>query len=124
MSIVDDLLQSCGTYIGLDQDVGGHGVAVAKIVLTALPGGTGVTLDYETFNPANEERLQGHAERAIVARAHGGAIYLTAHTHADTVGLLRETQPGVFELGDEPSAFPMRIALSMPEPGRLIHSWS
>jgi hypothetical protein len=38
--------------------------------------------------------------------------------------LLRETEPGVFELGAEPSAFPMRILIAMPEAGRLIHSWS
>jgi hypothetical protein len=125
MSVVDDLLRNCGTYIGIDSDVGGHGEAAAKIVVTPLPGGSGVTLDYETFNPGNKDRLQGHAERAIVARSHGGgAVYVTAHIHADTIALLRETDPGVFELGAEPSAFPMRILISVPEPGHLVHSWS
>ena len=125
MSVVDDLLKNCGTYIGIDSDVGGHGEAAAKIVVTPLPGGSGVTLDYETFNPGNKDRLQGHAERAIVARSHGGgAVYVTAHIHADTIALLRETDPGVFELGAEPSAFPMRILVSVPKPGHLVHSWS
>ena len=29
----------------------------------------------------------------------------------------------MFELGAEGSPFPMRVELSMPEPGRLRHSW-
>lgn len=124
MSIVDDLLKDPGTYLGLDADVGGHGAAVAKIVVTPLPGGAGVTLDYETFNPANKDRIHPHAERAIVARVGSGdAVYVTAHVHADSVAILRETETGVFELGDEPNPFPMRIQISMPEPGRLVHSW-
>jgi hypothetical protein len=129
MSIVDELLNNPGTYIGIDSDVVGHerggGDAAAKIVVTPLRGGAGVTLDYEIFNPANKDRIQGHAERAVIARTHaGGAVYVTGHTHADVIGILRETKPGVFELGDEPNPFPMRITLAMPEPGRLVHSWA
>jgi hypothetical protein len=45
------------------------------------------------------------------------------HPHAGSVAILRETEPGTFELGDEPSPFPMTVVLSMPEPGRLRHAW-
>jgi len=38
--------------------------------------------------------------------------------------VLRESEPGVFVMGDEPSAFPVAITISVPEPGKLIHSWS
>lgn len=124
MSIVDDLLQNPGTYIGIDTDTGGHGQAAARIVITRLPGGAGVTLDYETFNPESKDRIQGHAERAIVARTASGAVYVTAHVHADSVAILRETKPGVFELGDEPNPFPMAIRIEVPQPGRLLHAWS
>ena len=130
MSIVDDLLKNPGTYIGIDTAVDGHdadgpGEAAARIVISPLPGGAGVTLDYETFNPTNKDRIQGHLERAIVARAgDGGAVYVTAHTHAGTVAIMRETDSGVFELGDEPNPFPMSIRIAVPEPGRLVHSWS
>jgi hypothetical protein len=130
MSIVDDLLKNPGTYIGISGDIDGHepnehGQAGARIVITPLPGGAGVTLDYETFNPANKDRIQAHAERAMVARAGDGtAIYVTGHLHADTVAIMRETDPGVFELGDEPNPFPMSIRIAIPEAGRLVHSWS
>jgi hypothetical protein len=124
MGIVDDLLQQPGLYIGIDRDTGGHGEAAARIVVTPLPGAAGVSLDYETFNPSHPDRIRGHHEHAVLARAHGGPpILLTAHTHADSVAVLRETEPGVFELGDEGSPFPMKITISMPEPGRLLHSW-
>jgi hypothetical protein len=38
-------------------------------------------------------------------------------------GLLRETRPGVFELGAEGSPFPMKVELTTPEPAQLRHSW-
>ena len=62
---------------------------------------------------------------ALLGRTHGGrAILVTGHLHADTVAVLRESEPGVFVMGNEPSAFPVAISISMPEPGRLIHVWS
>jgi hypothetical protein len=94
------------------------------MVVTALPGGAGVTLDYETFNPANE-RIRGHAEHTVLGRTDGGgAILVSGHIHADSVTVLRESEPGVFVMGSEPSAFPVEIKISMPEPGRLVHIWS
>jgi hypothetical protein len=125
MGIVEDLLANPGVYLGVDHDTAGRGSAAAKIVVTPLPGGAGVALDYETFNAAQEDRVRGHAEHAVIGRVHGGgAVLVTGHSHADTVAVLRETEPGVFVLGDEPSAFPMAIKISVPEPGRLIHVWA
>jgi hypothetical protein len=34
------------------------------------------------------------------------------HPHADSVAVLREMEPGVFEPGDEPAAFPMKAVVS------------
>ncbi len=124
MGIVDDLLQHTGLYLGIDHDTAGRGEAAARILVTPLPGHGGVTLDYETFNPASPDRVRGHHEHAILARTHAGpAVLVTGHIHADSVAVLHETEPGVFELGDEGSSFPMRITISMPEPGQLVHSW-
>jgi hypothetical protein len=124
VSIVEDLLQHPGIYIGIDRDADGRGDAAARIVVTPLPGGAGVSLDYETFNPAHPDRIRGHVEHAMLARTHSGpAILVTGHGHAESVAVLRETEPGVFELGDEGSPFPVKIVVSMPEPGRLLHSW-
>lgn len=125
MGIVDDLLANPGVYIGVDHDTAGRGSAAAKIVITPLPGGAGVALDYETFNPAGGDRIRGHAEHAMIGRVHGGgAVLVTGHVHADAVAVLSEREPGVFVLGDAPSAFPMAIKVSVPEPGRLIHIWA
>jgi hypothetical protein len=124
MGIVDDLLSHPGLYLGIDRDTDGRGEAAARILVTPLPGRAGVALDYETFNPSNPDRIRGHHEHALLSRAHvGPAILVTAHSHADTVAILRETASGVFELADESSPFPMKITIAMPEPGRLLHSW-
>jgi hypothetical protein len=123
MGIIDDLLAHPGVYLGVDRDAD-RGASAAKIVITPLPGGAGVTLDYETFD-ADNERVRGHAERAVLGRTHGGgAILVSGHIHADTLAVLRESEPGVFVMGAEPGSFPMAIRIAMPEPGRLIHIWS
>ena len=124
MGILDDLLQHPGLYLGIDRDTEDRGEAAARILVTPLPGRSGVVIDYEVFNPSNADRVRGHHEHALLARAHvGPAMLVTAHIHADTIAVLRETDPGVFELGDEGSPFPMKITIAMPEPGRLLHSW-
>jgi hypothetical protein len=43
--------------------------------------------------------------------------------HAPSIAILRETEPGVFELQGERAAYPMKVVISMPEPGRLRHAW-
>ena len=129
MSIVDQLIENAGVYLGIgkepaeDQDRA-DGQA-ARIVIAALPNEAGVTVDYETFNPATPERVQPHIEHAVIGRLHsGGAIMVTGHSHAGTVAVLRETDKGHFEMGDEPAAFPMAITISFPERGRLVYVWS
>jgi len=124
MTIVDDLLANPGMYLGIDS-VAGHDLrGAARLSVTPLPGGAGVALDYEIFNPTQPDRIRGHIEHTIVARLHaGGSVMVIGHDHAQSVAILRETAPGVFELGDEPSPFPMKVELSMPAPGKLRHVW-
>jgi hypothetical protein len=129
MSIVDQLINNSGVYLGIGRDPGGQRDQpqgqVARIVVTPLPSNAGVSVDYETFDPAHPERVQPHIEHAVIGRLHGGgAILVTGHAHADTVAVLRETSQGEFTMGDEPGAFPMAISISVPEPGRLVYVWS
>jgi hypothetical protein len=63
------------------------------------------------------------AVRPKIVTHGGGAVMVIGHPHADSVAVLRETEPGVFEPGNEPAAFPMRVVVSVPEPGRIRHSW-
>jgi hypothetical protein len=124
MAIVDDLLTHTGLYIGIDRDAGSDAQAAARILVTALPGGAGVTLDYEVFNHGNPDRVRAHAEHTVLARTHnGGAVMVIGHEHATSVAILRETEPGTFELRDEDAPFPMKVEVAMPEPGRLRHVW-
>ncbi len=128
MSIVEDLIDNPGVYLGVGRDPSEdrhqpEGQA-ARIVVTPLPGGVGVAIDYETFDPTNPERIQPHIEHAIIGRVHGGgAILVTAHSHADTVTVLHETAPGEFTMSGE-GAFPMAITIAVPEPGRLVYVWA
>src|SRR3954447_2643868 len=129
MTIVDDLLANAGVYLGIGRDPGDDRATprrqAARIVVTPLPNGAGVAIDYETFNPADGGRLQPHIEHAVIGRLpDGGAILVSAHAHADTVAVLRETAPGEFTMGDDGGPFPMAISVSVPEPGRLVYVWS
>jgi hypothetical protein len=112
VGIVDDLLRHPGLYLGVDRVTGTDTVGASRLVVSPLPGRAGVTLDYEIFNAATPDRVRGHVEHTIVARTHGGGVVMViGHPHAGSVTVLWETQPGTFELGDEPS------------PGRLRHAW-
>jgi hypothetical protein len=124
MGLVDDLLANPGLYLGIDRLARSDSQGAARITVAPLPGRAGVTLDYEVLNAANPENVRGHVEHTMIARTHeGGTVMVIGHPHADTVAILRETDPGTFELGAEGSPFPMKVVLSMPEPGRLRHAW-
>ena len=124
MALVDDLLANPGLYVGVDQLTGSDHTGVARIVVTPLPGRSGVTLDYEVLSVAPAESGRSHVEHTMIARTDGGGtVMVIGHPHADSVAVLRETEPGVFEPGDEPASFPMKVVVSVPESGRIRHSW-
>jgi hypothetical protein len=47
VSVVDDLLASPGLYLGVDTVADSDLRGAARLVVTPLPGGSGVTLDFE-----------------------------------------------------------------------------
>lgn len=129
MSIVDELIANPGVYLGIGSDPEDERSEprsqAARIVVTPLPNGAGVAIDYETFNPAVPGRVQPHIEHAVIGRLHGGgAVLVTAHSHADSVAVLYEAGPGEFTMGEQTSPFPMAINISVPKPGRLVYVWS
>lgn len=124
MGIVDDLLNGLGLYVGKDTVVGTDLVGAARIQVSALPGGAGVALDYEILNGLAPGPVLGHVEHTVIGKADDGTtIMVIAHTHGEGITILRETQPGVFEPGDGPAPYPMKVVLSVPQPGKLRHAW-
>lgn len=124
MGIVDDLLENPGLYVGLDRMVHGDRVGAARIAVTPLPGKAGVTLDYEIFNPPSPDRVLGHVEHTMVGRTHEGPnVMVISDMHAASLAILQETEPGVFELVGASAPYPMKVVISVPEPGRLHHAW-
>lgn len=123
MGIVDDLLANPGLYIGKDTVVGADLVGAARIVVSRLPGGAGVSLDYEVLNAAAPGPVRGHVEHTVIGRADDGStVMVVAHTHGEAISILRETEPGSFE-PDTTAPYPMKVVVSVPSPGRLRHSW-
>ena len=124
MGVVEELLANPGLYLGIDEVSDSDLRGAARMVVTPLPGGSGVVLDYEIFNPSMPDRPRGHVEHTMVANVHDGpAVMVIGHPHADSVAVLHETSPGTFEVGAEGSPFPMKVLLSVPEPGRIRHVW-
>ena len=123
MGIVDDLLTSPGLYVGKDTVVGTDLVGAARILVSPLPGRAGVSLDYEILNGVAPGPVLGHVEHTVVGKADDGTtVMVIAHTHGEGITILRETEPGVFEPGDE-APYPMKVVVSVPKPGRLRHAW-
>lgn len=124
MAIVDQLLAKPGLYVGKDTARRSDVVSTARIVVSPLPGRAGVSLDYEVLNGVSPAPGLGHVEHTLIGRADDGStIMVIAHTHGQGIAILRETEPGVFEPGDIPSPYPIKVVVSVPEPGRLRHAW-
>lgn len=124
MGIVDDLLTNPGLYVGKDTVVGVDLVGAARILVSPLPGRAGVSLDYEILNGLAPGPVLGHVEHTVIGTADDGTtIMVIAHTHGQGITILRETEPGVFEPGDGPAPYPMKVVVSVPKPGQLRHTW-
>src|SRR5262245_15800596 len=125
MGIVEDLLANPGLYIGKDTAVGRDLVGAARIHVAPLPGGAGVSLDYEVLNAAAPGPVLGHVEHTVIGKADDGStIMVIAHTHGAGISLLAETEPGTFEpIDKEHAPYPMKVVVSVSSPGRLRHAW-
>ena len=124
MGIVDDLLANPGLYVGTDGVVGTDLLGAARIVVVPLPGGAGVSLDYEVINGASPGPTLGHAEHTVLGKADDGrTVMVISHTHGEAITILTEADPGTFEPVDWPAPYPLKVIVSVPEPGRLRHAW-
>jgi hypothetical protein len=121
--LIDQLLANVGLYLGTQADpTAGHpSGSVARVVVTPMPGGAGVAMDYEVLSPENG---RVHHEHSVLARTPGGVVLMVSHSHADLSSVLRETEPGYFPARDGEATFPMAIRLQVPTPGQLVYSWS
>jgi hypothetical protein len=124
--LVDRLLAQRGLHIGTSRDTRDDvAPQVARIMVTALPGRSGVTFDYEGLTLlTNQEHPFGHSEHAVLGRTSRGQALYTAHIHAPVLTELRETAPGDFEAVEGASPFPLAIRIEVPSAGRLIYTWS
>ena len=121
--LVDQLIEKPGLYLGSSVDPTGdhpNEGSVANIVVTALPGGAGVAFDYDVLAPDGKH----HSEHTVLGRTSHGLALITAHSHGNVVTVIPESEPGYFVAGEGDSPFPMAIRIEVPEPGRIVYSWS
>jgi hypothetical protein len=122
--LVDQLLAQTGLYIGQYRDTRPDASpSTTRILVTALPGRSGVAFDYESLNVNLNGRF-GHREHALLARTPSGAVLYTANIHAPMLMELREREPGAFEPAEGAAPFPMAIRIEVPSAGRLLYTWS
>ena len=124
MPLVDDLLLNTGFYIGPGRGVPAQGSGwVGRLAISALPGRSGVTLDYEATSP---EHLLQHREHSMLAHSSdGGVVLLVAFNHDGNAVLLHELEPGFFaKAQSEPHREgQLGIRIEVPEQGRVRHAY-
>jgi hypothetical protein len=122
--LIDRLLTQTGLYVGTDRSpIEDHPAPqVARIVVSALPGRSGVMFDYEGLSLSQEARV-AHREHAVLGRTWNGLALYTANIHAPLLIALRETEPGYFEAVEGASPFPLAIRIEVPSARRLIYTW-
>src|ERR1700726_1274672 len=124
--LVDRLFAQTSLHLGTSRDMREDAAPqVARIMVTPLPGRSGVTFDYEGLTLLTTQgRPFGHSEHAVLGRTSSGLALYTAHIHAPVLTELRETEPGDFEAVEGASPFPLAIRIEVPSPGRLVYTWS
>jgi hypothetical protein len=126
--LVDQLLAQTGLHLGRSLQVPDQIEGAARIVVTALPGGSAVALDYEGL-AADQQRPRRHAEHSVLGRTSTGLALYTAHIHGGgawggpLLTELRETEPGYFEAIEGSSPFPLAIRVEVPSATRIVYSW-
>ena len=98
--LVESLLGAPGLYVGpqaAPEDASGAPPSVARVEISALPGGSGVMMMYEVLSATDGV---GHHEHALLARTPQGLVLVTSHSHADVTTVLTETEPGYFPAAD------------------------
>jgi hypothetical protein len=125
MDVIDALVAAPGVYLGQEttHEGGQDHIGVARVVVTALPGGAGVSLDYQVLTSTG---TLAHDEHAVLARTAAGTVLLTAHSHAPIAAVVAEApdEPGWFPAPADAAPFPMAVRVEVPEPGHLVYSWS
>jgi hypothetical protein len=125
MDLIDALVAAPGVYLGQEttHEGGQDHVGVARVVVTALPGGAGATLDYQVLTSSGS---LAHDEHAVLTRTASGVVLLTAHSHAPVAAMVPEdpSEPGWFPAPAGAAPFPMAVRVEVPEPGHLVYSWS
>ena len=82
MGIVDDLLANPGLYVGKAVVSGSDLVGAARILVSALRGRAGVSLDYEILNGLAPGPVLGHVEHTVVGKGDDGTtVMVIVHTH-------------------------------------------
>jgi hypothetical protein len=127
VDLVDRLLAQTGLYVGTDRRPEGHErpyatTQIARITVSALPGGSGVSFDYEGLS-GNPERRVTHREHAVLARTAGGLVLHSASIHAPVLVELREGEPGYFSAATGAAPFPLAIRIEVPAAGELVYTW-
>jgi hypothetical protein len=124
--LVDRLLGQTGLHVGTTRDTRDDTAPqAARIMVSALPGRSGVTFDYEGLNVLTRpERPFGHAEHAVLARTTNGLALYSGHIHAAVLTELRETEPGSFEPPEGMSPFALAIRVEVPSARRILYTWS
>ena len=125
--LVDRLLAQTGLYVGTDRRPDGHErpyptAQIARIDVAALPGGSGVSFDYEGLSGSVERRMTHH-EHAVLARTGNGLVLHSASIHAPVLLELRESEPGYFRAVAGATPFPVAIRIEVPADGQLVYTW-
>jgi hypothetical protein len=121
VDLLDLLYDAPGLYVGRGDGVE-SGQFVGRLVVTPLPSGRGVTIDYEALSLGN---LVQHVEHTLLALGPGGhpTLYVS-HIESPTVAVMVEDRPGFFV--DRDANGPARRAIEItadPVESHLAYGW-
>jgi hypothetical protein len=120
MDLVEVLFDAPGLYVGRG-DGSGSGPFIGRLVVTPLPSGRGVTIDYEVLS---HEHLVEHVEHSLLGLGPDGhhALYVS-HIESPTIAVMVEQRPGYFVDVSPSAAVQQAIEITCPGEGELTYAW-
>jgi hypothetical protein len=120
VDLVEALFDAPGLYVGRGDGIE-SGPFVGRLVVTPLPSGRGVAIDYEALS---SERLVQHVEHALLGLdAEGRHVLYVSHVESPTIAVLVEQRPGYFVDVSAGAVVQQAVEIACPADGELTYAW-
>jgi hypothetical protein len=120
VDLAETLFDAPGLYVGRGDGVE-SGPFIGRLLVTPLPSGRGVVIDYEALST---EHMVQHVEHAMLGiGADGRHVLYVSHVESPTIAVMVEQRPGYFVDVAAGAVAHQAVEITCPADGELTYAW-